>query len=49
MTRYIVVDSDGEEHTDPIADYDEAQRVLEKARREGSLDYSLKTIGRGFM
>lgn len=49
MTRYIVVDGEGEEHTEPIDDYDEAQRTLERARREGSLDYSLKTIGRGFM
>jgi hypothetical protein len=49
MTQYVIVDGDGEEHTEPMTDRDEARRMLEKARREGTLDYSIKRIGRGFM
>ena len=48
MVRYIVVDADGKEHTDPLPE-DEAEQALERANNTGTLDYSLKRIGRGFM
>lgn len=48
MTEYIIVDADGNEHTEPTRDKDEAERLLERANDEGTLDYSIKTIGRGF-
>jgi len=49
MTKWIVVDGEGEEHTEPIGDREKAKEVLAKARKEGTLDYRLKRTGRGFM
>lgn len=48
MTRYIIVDSEGNEHTDLIDTRERAEELLERANEEGTLDYSIKTIGRGF-
>lgn len=48
MTQYVIVDSNGEEHTEPINDKDRADELLERAKEEGTLDYSLRRIGRGF-
>lgn len=46
--KYIVIDSDGNEHTEPLPK-EEAKEMLERAKETGTLDYSLKQIGRGFM
>jgi hypothetical protein len=48
MVRYIIVDADGNEHTDPVTSKERAEELLERAKREGTLDYSIKRIGRGF-
>lgn len=49
MTRYVIVDSEGNEHTEPVRSKSEARSLLNQAKREGTLDYSIKRIGRGFM
>lgn len=49
MPRYVIVDSDGEEHTDPVNSKSRAKELLARANKEGTLDYSIKRIGRGFM
>lgn len=48
MTQYVIVDDSGEEHTEPTRDKQEAERLLKRAKEEGTLDYSIKRIGRGF-
>lgn len=49
MTSYVIVDSDGNEHTEPVHSRDKAEQLLERAEETGTLDYSIRTIGRGFM
>jgi hypothetical protein len=48
MTRYVIIDGDGNEHTDPVSSKEEAEELLERALDEGTLDYEIKRIGRGF-
>lgn len=48
MTRFVIIDGDGNEHTEPVDSEQEAEVLLERANEEGTLDYSIKTIGHGF-
>lgn len=48
MTKYIIVDSEGNEHTDPVGSKERADELLQRAEDEGTLNYSIKRIGRGF-
>ena len=48
MTQYIIVDADGNEHTEPTHSKKKANKLLERAEETGTLDYSIKTIGRAF-
>lgn len=48
MTNFVIVDDEGQEYTEPVRERDKAEELLEKAEREGTLDYSIRRIGRGF-
>lgn len=49
MTKYVIIDGEGNEHTDPVSSETEARSLLNQAKTEGTLNYSIKRIDRGFM
>lgn len=48
MAKFVIVNANGLECTEPIPDKDRAEELLERKQENGAVGYSLKRIGRGF-
>lgn len=48
MTKFVIVDADGLERTEPISNKNQAEKLLKRKQKNGAIGFSLKRIGRGF-